>query len=43
MKTSDIMRKVYSGVEQRRDRTRMLKKRKYEEFLKFIAENKDMD
>jgi hypothetical protein len=35
------MRKVYGGVEKRKEKNRMLKKRKYDEFLKFVAEKCD--
>ena len=38
MKISDIMRKMYSGIDSRKQRDRVLKKRKYEEFLKFCNE-----
>lgn len=42
MKVSDIMRKSHSGVSTLIERKKMLKKRKFEEFLKFIEENNNM-
>jgi hypothetical protein len=35
------MRKVHKGIDCRKEREKMLKKRKYEEFLKFAAENRE--